>query len=79
FSLRIRSPTFFTFQAMYICLCQAVTDRDIQASVDAGAESLDDVQATLPVALNCGTCRDSAEALINEALQNKAHKLSYAA
>ena len=45
-----------------------------QASVDAGAESLDDVQATLPVALNCGTggkCRSA----INEALQNKAHDL----
>ena len=64
---------------MYICLCQAVTDHDIKANVNAGAESLDDVQATLPVALNCGTCRDSAEALINEALQNKAHNLSYAA
>lgn len=64
---------------MYICLCQAVTDHDIKASVNAGAESLDDVQATLPVALNCGTCRDSAEAIIKEALQNKAHKLSYAA
>jgi len=29
--------------------------------------------------LNCGTCRESAEALINETLQIKAQKLSYAA
>ena len=64
---------------MYICLCQGVTDRDIRASIEAGALSLSEVQANLPVALNCGTCRDSAEALINEALQNKAKTLGYAA
>ena len=64
---------------MYICLCQAITDRDIKASIDAGAESLDEVQCTLPVALNCVTCRDSAEALINEVLTVKAQGLSYAA
>ena len=64
---------------MYICLCQGITDRDIKSSVEAGAESLSDVQAYLPVALNCGTCRESAEALINKTLQIKAQKLSYAA
>ena len=64
---------------MYICLCQGVTDRDIKASIEAGAESLSEVQVKLPVALNCGTCRDSAEALIDEALQNKVKSLGYAA
>ena len=64
---------------MYICLCQGVTDRDIKASIEAGAVSLREVQVKLPVALNCGTCRDSAEALIDEALQTKAKTLGYAA
>ncbi len=64
---------------MYICLCKSVTDRDIKASIKAGAVSLSEVQATLPVALNCGTCRDSAQALINEMLDDKAQTLGYAA
>ena len=64
---------------MYICLCQGVTDRDIKDSIEAGAVSLSEVQVKLPVALNCGTCRDSAEALIDETLHNKAQILGYAA
>ena len=64
---------------MYICLCQGVTDRDIKASIEAGAVSLSEVQATLPVALNCGSCRNSAQALIDEVLDEKAQTLGYAA
>ena len=64
---------------MYICLCQAVTDRDIKASIEAGAVSLSEVQATLPVGMNCGTCRNSAQALIDEMLDEKAQTLGYAA
>ena len=64
---------------MYICLCQAVTDRDIKASIEAGAVSLSEVQATLPVGMNCGTCRNSAQALIDEVLDDKAQTLGYAA
>ena len=64
---------------MYICLCQAISDQDIRASIDAGAECLEDVQNCLPVALNCGTCRESAEAVINETLKAKALSMSYAA
>ena len=64
---------------MYICLCQAVTDRDIKASIEAGAVSLSQVQATLPVALNCGTCLNSAQAFIDEVLNDRAQTLGYAA
>ena len=64
---------------MYICLCQGVTDREIKASIEAGAKSLREVQANTPVGLNCGGCRDSAKAFIDETLQQRAQTLGYAA
>jgi len=39
---------------MYICVCHAISDRQIREVVDRGAESLCEVQAYLPVASCCG-------------------------
>lgn len=55
--------------AMYICICHAVTDRQIRRAVDQGACSLGDVQARLPVAGCCGRCEDSAREVIREQVQ----------
>lgn len=35
---------------MYICVCNAITERQVRASVDAGATSLADLQFELGVA-----------------------------
>ena len=35
---------------MYVCLCNAITDRQIKETVAAGASSLTDLQAQLGVA-----------------------------
>ena len=35
---------------MYICVCNAITERQVRASVDAGATSLSDLQFELGVA-----------------------------
>ncbi|WP_066567908.1 (2Fe-2S)-binding protein [Snodgrassella sp. CFCC 13594] len=45
---------------MYVCLCNAITDRQIQETVAAGANSLTDLQAQLGVATCCGCCADVA-------------------
>lgn len=45
---------------MYICICNAITDRQITASVAAGATTLEDLQIDLGVATNCGCCADTA-------------------
>jgi len=51
---------------MYVCLCHAVTDREIREEVERGASSLSDVQCRLPVASCCGHCEDTAREVIDE-------------
>lgn len=45
---------------MYICVCNAITERQVRACVDAGAASLDDLQFELGVASCCGRCAGTA-------------------
>jgi len=52
---------------MYICICNAVTDREIHACVRDGARSLRDVSDRLGVATCCGRCAHSAAQLIKHA------------
>ena len=53
---------------MYICICNAITDREIRAAADLGARSLEDLSATLGVATCCRACADCARCVLNEAL-----------
>lgn len=53
---------------MYVCLCKGVTEKEIRREVESGADTFDDVQLRLDVALCCGQCRESAEEIIREAL-----------
>jgi len=46
---------------MYICVCNAVTERQVRASVDAGATTLSDLQFELGVATCCGCCAATAQ------------------
>jgi len=46
---------------MYICVCNAITERQVRASVDAGATTLSDLQFELGVATCCGCCAATAE------------------
>ena len=52
--------------SMYICICAAVTDREISETVRAGAETLEDLRCELGVAMGCGTCKHAAETVIGE-------------
>ncbi len=53
---------------MYVCLCNAVTDRDIQAAVQAGVRSFADVRASTGCSDCCGNCEDVARSLFDDAL-----------
>ena len=53
---------------MYVCVCHAVTDKDIFKAVDRGASSLFDVQNELPVGSCCGRCEDTAKNVVDEYL-----------
>ena len=49
---------------MYVCVCNAVTERQVIASVNEGARSLPELSAALGVATCCGRCADHACSLI---------------
>ena len=51
---------------MYVCVCRAISDRQIREVVDKGAKSLCEVQTYLPVASCCGTCEDTAREIIDK-------------
>jgi bacterioferritin-associated ferredoxin len=53
---------------MYICLCNAVTERDIHAAAELGARSLDELSSALGVATCCGCCAESARGVLEQAL-----------
>jgi bacterioferritin-associated ferredoxin len=56
---------------MYVCVCHAVTDKDICKVVDRGACSLFDVQNELPVGSCCGRCEDTARNVVDEYLSTR--------
>ena len=51
---------------MYVCICSAVTDKQIEKAVAAGAKSVDELTMLLGVGACCGLCREEAGALIAE-------------
>ena len=51
---------------MYVCICKAVTDKQIRRAAASGVGNLYELQDTLDVALHCGSCADLAESILNE-------------
>lgn len=51
---------------MYVCICHAVTDRQVREVVDRGVESVAELQMHLPVGACCGRCVDTAEEIIEK-------------
>jgi len=51
---------------MYVCICKAVTDKQIRRAAASGCDNLDDLQDSLGVALYCGSCADLAESILQE-------------
>ena len=52
---------------MYVCVCHAVTDRDIAQAVADGARSMRDLRERTGVASTCGRCAQCAHASLKEA------------
>jgi len=53
---------------MYVCICNAVTDKAIKKAVKRGCDSYDKVCQKLNVASCCGRCQGHAREVINDAL-----------
>ena len=50
---------------MYVCLCNAVTDRQIRQAFADGRDSFPELQDALGVATCCGSCEDCARDLLD--------------
>ena len=52
---------------MYVCVCQAVTDRQIRQAAEGGARTLKDLRRELGVTRDCGRCASCARECLHEA------------
>ncbi len=62
---------------MYVCLCNDVKEKQIQAAIASGVDTLEGLKQTLDVATCCGCC----EPMVNDYLEEhyaKLELLSYA-
>ncbi len=56
---------------MYICICNAVTDRQILEAAAEGAGSLNELMQKTGCGSCCGCCQDEVETLLHQARQPK--------
>ena len=49
---------------MYVCVCNAVTEREIDHAIDGGAVTVQQLKDKLKVTTACGTCQDHIEACL---------------
>lgn len=54
---------------MYVCVCNAVTDKAIKQAVQQGHDSFEAIQCELSVGTCCGRCKPFAYELIDQYLE----------
>ena len=62
---------------MYVCICHAVTERDIDEAVKNGAKSLRDLRNDLHLCTECGLCAEHARACLKTSEQLTAVQLHH--
>jgi len=53
---------------MFVCLCKRITDSQIRAAVQDGANSIGELRSALGVASQCGKCESLTGEIITETL-----------
>src|SRR3546814_18251493 len=57
-------PYWMIIILMFICICNTITERQVQAAVAEGATTLSDLHGQLGVAACCGCCAETAPAYL---------------
>jgi len=57
---------------MYVCVCNAITDKQIRRAVRNGVSSLYELRGTLGVAAGCGSCARTAQEILDEEITSGA-------
>ena len=55
---------------MYVCICNAITDKQIRRAAKNGVSSLYELRGELGVAAGCGSCAHTAEQILDEETAN---------
>jgi len=50
---------------MYVCVCLAVTDQEVDAAIEDGAQTCDEVTRACGAGGDCGSCHEMIEQLID--------------
>jgi bacterioferritin-associated ferredoxin len=58
---------------MYVCVCHAVTERDIDSAIAAGCCSLRQLREELGVGACCGCCATCVREKLKDVKQPRAH------
>ncbi len=56
---------------MFVCICRAVTDRQIAEAARDGARTVDELGEATGAGTCCGTCRDALAELVAPAPANQ--------
>ena len=51
---------------MYVCVCRAVTDKEVAAAIEGGAHSVEAVTRACGAGGDCGACRGQIEDMLEE-------------
>ena len=51
---------------MYVCICNAITDKQIRQAAESGVHDLWQLQKKLGVASNCGSCKEQASEILRD-------------
>jgi bacterioferritin-associated ferredoxin len=62
---------------MYVCICKAVTDKQIRRAAARGVDNLYELREALGVASGCGSCASVAEAILRESHAKSAQPTLY--
>ncbi len=54
-------------RAVYVCICNGITDHDIRRAAEAGCGTLSELTMRTGVGACCGSCVETATALLEEA------------
>ena len=57
---------------MYVCICNAVTDKQIRKAAASGVSDLWGLQRELGVAVACGACKEMASEILRESREARA-------
>ena len=62
---------------MYVCLCHAVTEKQISEAVAQGAKCMKDLRATLGITVTCGKCASCARDCLKQNQSSCEQNISY--